>query len=175
MTEQTTATAEANTEPFDAAYITETARIAAENESRQQNLEVWLSETIAPLWTEFLKRTYAQIGWRGVWWTTYTTGEANGYWLDLSLTSEGAYWSGRDRDGDFDSFTIPWDFINPATRAAAEARIAGEIRAEQSRRNAEQAREQAERDAKKRAQDEATLRDLAARLGKTVIDQDVED
>lgn len=169
-TQQATETAEQ--QPLDTTLIERARAAAAEMESVFDTMSPTLITQTAPEWDTFLLHARSQAGLK--YSRTFEPIGDNADVLNLTLTSEGARFSGCEHQqyGDYDWFdiTIPWDFINPETRAAAEARILAALREEKAANDVNERKQAEHAAAQKRKADEAELAALAARLGKTISD-----
>ena len=112
-------------------------RIISDCENLEQELKPYLD-----LWSETCK---AQPKGSHDFWSYPGPHDRADYKIDFQGSTDfGLLYVGRDYDGDFHEFTLPFDFIEKSEEKAAELVILQEAKAEEQRREAEERRARVE-------------------------------
>lgn len=151
--------------------IAHVQNIATALETETNHLSDWLQDEVLPLWSDFLAQALSKAGLTHSRTYRGANSRVSGYYV--SLTSEGALftgWASYMGESEEEEVTIPWGFVNPATRTATEILIERALTAERAEDDAAAVKQVAHQAAQKRAADEKELAALAARLGKKVVD-----
>jgi hypothetical protein len=153
--------------------IRRAAALAADLSEYIYEMEDWLTDEVKPAWDAFLRSVRPIPDYR--FSMPYSSSDTHVTFYDLSLTEEGARFCGTGLycgEAEEHEFTIPWNFIDPATREQASETIRGET----ERAFAEHVRRTQEARAglaiAQRTERLARLRAEAADLGVTITDLD---